>query len=159
MSRQKCSICARPDALAISSALEAGVKQLSVAAQFHVSKFALSRHKNRCLTPLAATAGESTGDQLEMWLRRADELYLVAGVNGDVRSQVAALSAAVRSLQSEQKREEKRQEVQREIPINGCEMTEREGELIRNWLDRLMRNYRETAKGTNDQGAMETILQ
>src|ERR1017187_7744230 len=109
MSAKKCSICARPEAPAINSALEARVSHLTIAEQFNVSKFALSRHKAKCLHPVS-TGESSTGDQLEKWLRRADDLYLAAGANGDVRSQVSSLSAAVRSLQSAQRHEAKRAE-------------------------------------------------
>ncbi len=111
MSRAKCSVCAHAQAPAIAAALEAGLRNYEVATQFGVSKFALSRHKNKCLAPVPTGDGErSTGEQLDKWLSRADDLYQIAGVNGDVKSQVAALSAAVRSLQAEQKRAEKKEE-------------------------------------------------
>ena len=111
MSKIRCSICAHADAVAINAALESGVSQLTIASQFFASKYALSRHRRNCLSSVpVVTATGSTWGQLDRWLNRADELYLAAGANGDVRSQVAALSAAVRSLQAEMKREEKRQE-------------------------------------------------
>jgi hypothetical protein len=118
MSRRKCSICASADALAIANALEAGLRQKQIAQQFNISKFALSRHVNRCLAP-APTNGDSTGDQISKWLDRADDLYLQAGVNGDVKSQVQALSAAVRSLQAEQRNEAKRQEKEQDKSPTG----------------------------------------
>jgi hypothetical protein len=109
MSAKKCSVCEHPEAGAISAALEAGARQLVIAAQFNVSKFALSRHKNRCLAP-AAPDGESARNQLDRWLARADEIFLKASVDGNLAAQVSALSAALRGLQSAQKQEEKRQE-------------------------------------------------
>jgi hypothetical protein len=109
MSKKKCSICAHPEALAISSALGAGLHQKKVAEQFNISKFALSRHVNRCLTPPAAN-GESAGDQLDRWLRRADEIFIKASVDGNLAAQVSSLSTAIRALQAAQKAEEKNAE-------------------------------------------------
>jgi hypothetical protein len=109
MSAHLCSVCVHPEAGAISAALEAGARQLVIAAQFNVSKFALSRHKNRCMAP-AAPDGESARTQLDRWLARADEIFLKASVDGNLAAQVSALSAALRGLQSAQKQEEKRQE-------------------------------------------------
>jgi hypothetical protein len=84
MAKKKCSICGHPEAGAISAALESGMRQQDVAQQFRVSKFAISRHSRKCLASPVAT-GETTNDQLDRWLRRADDLYMQAGVNGDVR--------------------------------------------------------------------------
>jgi hypothetical protein len=119
LSKRKCSICAHAQAMEINSCLESGVRQKVIAPQFSVSKYALSRHVNRCLAPAPTANGDSTGGQIEKWLRRADDLYLAAGVNGDVKSQVQALSAAVRSLQAEQRNEAKRQEKEQDKSPTG----------------------------------------
>ena len=134
MSRAECSICFHSEAAAINAAVEAGVHQKTIAEQFSVSKFALSRHKKNCLAP-APTGSETTGDQLEKWLRRADDLYLAAGANGDVRSQVSALSAAVRSLQAAQRHESKRQEQSEKQNPSGQMMVDHLDEVVHKYLD------------------------
>jgi hypothetical protein len=135
MSRAKCSICSHSEAAAINAAVEVGLFQRDVAVQFNVSKYALSRHKKNCLAPVPIGNGESsTGDQLEKWLRRADDLYIQAGVNGDVRSQVSALSAAVRSLQSAQRHEARCAE-QDEKPSAGQMEVDRLDRIVEQYLE------------------------
>jgi hypothetical protein len=136
----KCSICTHPEALAIDSALESGVRQLTIAEQFAISKYALSRHVNRCKAP-AASDGVSAGDQTDKWIARCDDLYLQAGVSGDLKSQIAALGAAIRALSAAQKQEEKRQEQERAIPTRPGTMTEREATLVHNYLDEVVGQY------------------
>jgi hypothetical protein len=135
MAKKKCGICGHAQAMEINSALEAGLFQRDVAAQFSVSKFALSRHKAKCLHPVS-TGESSTDDQLEKWLRRADDLYLAAGANGDVRSQVSSLSAAVRSLQSAQRHEAKRAE-QDEKPSAGQMQVNHLDAVVEKYLNNL----------------------
>jgi hypothetical protein len=142
MTRRKCSICTHPEAMAINSALEAGLKQLEISQQFFVSRYAVSRHKNRCLVTTPVPAGEfsNSAEALAKWMQRCDETYLAASVNSDVRSAVAALSAAVRSLQFSVKQEEKEREqsTKNDVLANGEHPTTIER------LDRAVRTYLET---------------
>src|ERR1017187_145659 len=140
MSRAKCSICSHSEAAAINAAVEAGLFQRDVAAQFNVSKYALSRHKKNCLAPVPNGNGETTSDQLERWLARADEVWATASINGDVRSQVSALSAAVRALQSAQRHEAKRAEQD--------EKQNSAGQLQVDHLDQIVEQYLETCGDT-----------
>lgn len=110
MSRSGCSVCVHAEALAIDSALEAGVTQLSVAAQFQVSKYSLSRHRNKCLAVARTPETSNTAEALGTWMQRCEDTYLAACANSDIRSAVSALSAAVRSLQFSLKQEEKERE-------------------------------------------------
>jgi hypothetical protein len=119
VSKKKCSICAHPDALGINSALEAGLQQQQVAATFSVSKYALSRHRNRCLAaPLDVSALSGGSEEIARWMRRADDLYLLAGSNADVRGQLGALTAAFKGIQAAEKQRDKEREEQAKIDTN-----------------------------------------
>jgi hypothetical protein len=107
LAKKKCSICAHGQAGEINAALEAGLFQRDVAAQFSVSKFAVSRHKAKCLAPALPDAPLSDTDEITKWMQRCDDSYLAASANGDVARQVAALSAAFRGIQQIDKQREK----------------------------------------------------
>jgi hypothetical protein len=133
MSHKQCIACAHPDAGAINSCIEGGLALKEIAEQFSVSKYALSRHRNRCLA--TAPTGDDPGDQIEMWLRRCDDLYIQSGVNGDTRGQIAALSAAVRSLQSEQRCEKRQEQNENQNTPVGADSPERLDEIISRYLE------------------------
>ena len=111
MSRpRKCKICCDPAITGqVNALLESGVKLKTIAEQVPgFSVYQLSRHKRNCLAPKLAPESDAASTEIEKWMQRADDLYLTAGANGDVRSQVAALSAAVRSIACPRKAETKR---------------------------------------------------
>ncbi len=139
MSRQRCSICSHVDVLAINSALEAGVSNLVVARNFSASKFALSRHLNRCLAPVVEPAGDPS--QADKWLQRADDLYLAAGASGDTKSQIAALGAAVRSLQFAEKQQKKKADADRALPRDITQWTEEESTKFVSFLDSIVAKH------------------
>jgi len=100
---KKCKICTGDLVITgqVNSLLEAGVKLKTIAEQVPgFSVFQLSRHKNNCLAPKAASElpPESGSAEITKWLQRAEDTYLTAQVNGDVKSAASAISTAVRTL-------------------------------------------------------------
>ena len=84
----KCSICNSEHCAAIDSLLEGGASQKDVAAQFKVSRFAISRHVRHAQpVPVAL---ESDPDSLEaratLWRERADQLWHMATADADSRA-------------------------------------------------------------------------
>jgi hypothetical protein len=103
----RCTICNSEHRAAIDSLLDGGAFQRDVAAQFGVSRFALSRHLRHSNQAPVATAdnGETLEAQAARWLQRADDIYACSTVNGDVRGQVQSLTAAFRGLELQHKSE------------------------------------------------------
>jgi hypothetical protein len=132
MAKKKCSVCPHAQIAEINARLESGCKQLEVAAGFSLSRFALSRHANKCLRP--ASTGDNTAALADKWLRRADEIWATATINGDVRGQAAALASAVRHLQATQKREEKQAEQEAQKPSGQLEV-DRLDAVVAHYLD------------------------
>jgi len=103
MSRpRKCKICTNLTAAGqVNALIEAGVKLKIIAEQVpEFSPYQLSRHKKNCL--VAKVAAELSSDagsaEIQKWLQRAEDIYLVAQSNGDAKSAVSAISTAVRGL-------------------------------------------------------------
>jgi hypothetical protein len=150
--------------MAINSALEAGVAHLTIAKNFNASKFALSRHRNRCLKPVAT--GESAGDQTDKWIRRCDDLYLQAGAAGDLKSQIAALSAAIRGLQAAAKREAEKAEQEGEISSDPTRWSPADRKRVQKLLDYIVPRFAdlpnevvsEIAALDGDRGAAKQAL-
>ena len=110
MSRpRKCKICGDLAVAAqVNALLESGVKLKVIAEQIpEFSPSQLSRHKKNCVTAKTIPDADGGSTAIAKWMQRAEDLYLVAGANGDVRSQVAALSAAVRSIAARERQKEK----------------------------------------------------
>lgn len=146
MSRpRKCKICCAPDLAVtgqINALLESGVKLKVIAEQVPgFSVYQLSRHRRNCLTPKPAPESDAASTAMEKWLDRADALYLTAGVQGDVRSQVAALSAAVRSIAAREKQKQNERE---------AEPAEDPNALTIENLDKLVQDY--ATKVENERG-------
>jgi len=119
MSRaRKCRICTGDLAVTgrINAMIESGVKLKVIAEQVpEFSPYQLSRHKRNCLAPkpaldLTADAGSA---EIQKWLQRAEDTYLVAQSNGDAKSAVSAISTAVRGLTQLAKQIEKELEQQK----------------------------------------------
>jgi hypothetical protein len=117
--------------------LESGVRLKIIAEQIPTfSIYQLSRHK-RCLAPTVPAEPPSDAGSAEIakWMERADDLYLTAGANGDVRSQVAALSAAVRSIGAREKQKQKEREIE---PPNPNTLTiEKLDQLVRDYVTQM----------------------
>jgi hypothetical protein len=117
MSRpRKCKVCVGDPAITgqVNGLIEAGVRLKTIAEQVPVfSAFQLSRHKRNCLAlkVLADTAAEGSAE-IQRWLTRAEQTFLVAQANGDPKSAVAAISTAVRALSSLHKQQEKEREAE-----------------------------------------------
>jgi hypothetical protein len=106
----RCSICNSPKKNAIDDLLDGGAFQRDIAAQFGVSRFALSRHVKHSKPATAAAVpesgdGESLEAQAARWLSRADDIYDRSIVDGDVRGQVQALTGAFRGLELQHRAE------------------------------------------------------
>jgi hypothetical protein len=114
----RCSICLSPELPAIESALASGAFKKDVAAKFGVSAFALSRHVRHSAP--APETGTST-EEIEKWLRRADEIWERATVDADVRGQASAIAAGLRAL--EQKFQSEQRAAEAEPPEENDELT------------------------------------
>jgi hypothetical protein len=103
----KCSICTHPNLAEIDSLLDAGTNQKDAAAQFGVSRFALSRHvRHSAPAPMPEPGtSEPLETQAARWMERADAIYQASTANGDVRGQVQALTGAFRGLELQHRAE------------------------------------------------------
>jgi hypothetical protein len=140
MSKRKCSICSHADVIAINAALEAGVQQTVISSQFCASKYSLSRHAHKCLKP-APSNGESITDQTEKWLRRADDVFLKASVDGDTRGQAQAIGSAIKHLQLATKQAAQKAQQDRALPANTNEWTENEKQKFRDYTDGIIEEH------------------
>lgn len=137
---RKCKVCTGDLAITgqVNALIESGVRLKTIAEQVPTfSTYQLSRHKRNCLAPKGAPEPPSDGGSAEIakWMERADDLYLTAGANGDVRSQVAALSAAVRSIGAREKQKQKEREIE---PPNPNTLTiEKLDQLVRDYVTQM----------------------
>jgi hypothetical protein len=115
----KCSVCADPNLAAIDDSLDSGAFQKDVAAQFGVSRYALSRHV-RHSAPAPAPAQETEISDLtaeaEKWRVRADQVWEQSVADQDTRGQVQALQAGLRSVELQHRQEQRAAEPK---PENG----------------------------------------
>ena len=97
----KCSICTSPHLVAIGDLLDGGATQKDIAAQFKISKYAISRHL-RHANPAPVTP-ETDTDSLEaraiLWRERADHLWHQATADADCRAMAQAVAAGLRSVE------------------------------------------------------------
>lgn len=102
----RCKICRNPHLGAVDSLLASGLKLKDIAAQLHgISIYSLSRHRRNCLTTSPEVSGGA--EELAKWMQRADDLYLIAGSNADVRGQLGALTAAFKGVVASEKQRDK----------------------------------------------------
>lgn len=153
MSRGKpCTICTSPDRPTIDGQLLAGVKQKNIAQQFPgLSRFALSRHWRSCLTTSSPVVkgGDDDSQEIGIWLLRAEEIFNSATVNGDVRGQVGALGAALKSLEMRSKtKEREREAAPRDLPPDTNTWTDVEGQKMRDYLDSIISDAAATPYAT-----------
>ena len=107
-----CSACQSPYIGVINDALAAGKPIVEVAKFAGISADAVGRHRKHTQTrqtyvsavtsPDASPA--SRAEQVQIWLKRAEELYFRAGSAHDLRGQVAALREGLRALELDLKR-------------------------------------------------------
>lgn len=109
----RCQICTSPYLQQISDLIDSNTLTLKqIAEQFSVSVFSLSRHCARHRNP--APAAGSVGADIETWLSRANDEYLLARADDDSRGAVAALIAGLRATESKMKALERKAEQQEE---------------------------------------------
>jgi hypothetical protein len=102
-----CQACISPHLGVINSMIAAGTKLTEIAATTGLSKYSLSRHKRHSAQSPAIPAEISQDpreQEINLWLSRANELYLCAGLQGDVRSQAAALGQGLKALEFDARR-------------------------------------------------------
>jgi hypothetical protein len=114
--------------------LDGGTNQKDIAAQFGVSRFAVSRHarhgKRVPVTP------ESDADSLEaraiLWRERADQLWHTATADADSRAMAQALAAGPRSVELQARQKEREAEAAPE---------EDDGKLTTQDFDRIVEKW------------------
>lgn len=103
-----CSICSHISVQAIDDLADSGETLISISERFHVSKFALSRHcKHRKPEPVVETAEGGSREEIQKWLQRSDDQYLLACANADQRGAIQALIAGLRAVEAQAKSEER----------------------------------------------------
>jgi len=147
MSRgKKCSVCASEHALQVNALLAAEVSLKEIAAQTHLSPYALSRHKRNCIAaPVVADAGDDLESQVQKWLDRCDDQYLAAQATGDGRSAIQALTAGVRGVQYALRNRQALEDAQRELPDDAQLYDSAEAEKFRSFLDHMIADASETS--------------
>lgn len=112
MSKNDCQVCLHAERSLIDLALQTPGRRLKDLAEVYgVSKFALSRHRQRHLAvPPAKEEVVDDSEEIQRWLGRAEEIYQISTVNSDVRGMVASLTAALRSLEVKGKAKEREAE-------------------------------------------------
>src|SRR5260370_14425879 len=106
-----CKICTSDPAISsqVNAMIEAHVKQRTIHAQFpQLSISQISRHRN-CLAPKPTSdlSTEQGSAEISRWLDRAEQTFLVASANGDVRSAASAIGTAVRTLSAMHRKQER----------------------------------------------------
>jgi hypothetical protein len=137
-----CACCQHPKRGELDAALLAESQPLKdLALSYGISAYSLSRHKAKhLLAPLTDTS-VSESEQLQLWAARADEMYLLAGANADVRSQCQALAAGLRALEfSLKRREELQAQASRELPSDPCSWSEADRTRVIAIFDDIIRN-------------------
>ena len=122
MPRSDCQVCASPNRVSIDLALQSGDQQLKdLAATFDVSKYALSRHRQRHLeVPAVPEEGVSDDSQeIEKWLGRAEQIFQTSVVDHNLKGMVDSLAAALRSLEVRAKTREREAEAAAELREQG----------------------------------------
>jgi hypothetical protein len=150
MSRgQKCSICSGENVGQINALLASGIKLKDIAAQVPgLSPYALSRHKRNCLQvvpPATNGTGDALEAQIDIWLRRSEELYLAGGASLDLRAQAQSISNAFRALEFARKNQERIEEkAVRDLPPSANNWTEEESGKMIAFLDSIIREFGRT---------------
>src|SRR5260370_20362218 len=131
-----CAVCISPKREEIDMAIASGVRNKTIAATAGLTPGQISRHKRRCLAPL------SEADQVQLWLSRAEELWNLAGVNGDLRGQATALQQGLKSLEFSirHRAEEEQRNDSRTLPENLDQWTESERTKMLAFLDHIILN-------------------
>jgi hypothetical protein len=133
MASKPCAVCTHPDHAAIDAALLAGAKLSDTAQQFDISKFSLGRHRSRHLFAAAAPAA-TDADEISLWLQRADQLFLRGVVDSDSRTQVAALGAALKVLDSQAKMRERAEAEATELSMNPDQWSEKQSSQFLSYI-------------------------
>lgn len=132
----RCAVCQNPARQQIDSSIMAGLSFNEIGRTFSVSRFSVQRHKRNCLN--AAREPESLQGQLNLWLKRANELFLTSGASADARGQAQALTAAFRGLEFALKHQEIESQKARDLPSATAEWTNEEADKFRAYLDSII---------------------
>jgi hypothetical protein len=117
---RSCAVCSHPERYKLDAALRSGQQQKEIAAIFHLSKAALSRHRNKHLDQPAP--GDVLAVEAEKWRQRADALWHSAVASEDVRGQAQACANGLRALQIASKRAEQEQEKAAAAPTESSDV-------------------------------------
>lgn len=132
-----CACCTSPRRAEIDSAIVAGATAKAIATTVGLNATQVSRHRRICLQPEVLTES----DQVQLWLCRADEMFLQAGVNGQVREQCQALAAGLRALEfSFKRREEIQAQDARALPEDLQKWSDAERSRMLEFLDDIVQN-------------------
>jgi hypothetical protein len=124
-----------PRCAEINAQIVAGAQNKAIAERAGLSPSVISRHRRICLQPEVLSEAE----QVELWLSRADQMFLQAGINGQVREQCQALAAGLRALEfSFKRREEMQTEEARALPHDVQRWTDAERSKMMEFLDHIV---------------------
>jgi hypothetical protein len=133
-----CSCCISPKRAEIDMAISSGATSKAIAESVGgVNASQVSRHKRKCLAPM------SESDQVQLWLGRAEELWHLAGANGDVRGMASAVQQGLRSLEFALKRKEEAQADPLEavnLPANFKDWPPWASHVAQRYLDSIIQN-------------------
>jgi hypothetical protein len=133
-----CACCQHPRCGELDAALLVKSGTLKdLAAVYGVSAFSLSRHKaNHLLASPSPDTPLTTEEEIRVWLSRAEELWNLAGANGDLRGLATALQQGLRSLEFSIKRQQETEKAEvRSLPTDMSEWSEAERARMREYID------------------------
>jgi hypothetical protein len=105
MPARVCSICQHPNVQQIDSLLDSGTFQKTISEQFHISKFALSRHARRLCQSTDLEPDE------KIWLDRLERAHAQAVIDQDVRGMQQTATAGLREIRARKAAKAKAAEV------------------------------------------------
>jgi hypothetical protein len=132
----RCTICSHANVQEMDDLAHGGESLISISERFHVSRFALSRHcKHRKPEPVAENTGGDSQEEIQVWLDRANDQYLLAVADADQRGAVTALVAGLRAVETKmrsvQQQEETTPEVDPQLSIEAIDRIMREADAAR----------------------------
>jgi hypothetical protein len=94
-----CAACAHAEAETLNQLILAGSKLKDVALTYGLSPECVSRHSRKHVQ-LPEPPESGLEGEIRLWLDRANELYLLAGRDGDVKSLAVAITQGLRGLET-----------------------------------------------------------
>jgi hypothetical protein len=138
-----CACCRHPQCSELDAALLANSQTLKVLSlTYSVSAFSLSRHKKHLISVPSIVGNEKLDSQeIARWLQKAEQVYEISASQADVRGQVSAIGAALKSLEMRARAKEREAEVAEihELPHSPTiKWNDRDVEAFRSYLDWVM---------------------